>query len=109
MWKPFNCHFELLDSILISENSSNTALMLSEIMAANIVSSSFKGVTVSIVHQSFITVNSLSIIDSRISLAALAVYDSSVEFVGTTKLVDNRRSLLTYNTINVLTLYNHRQ
>ena len=90
-------HFELLDTILTSENGSSTALMLSEIMAANIVSCSFKGVTVSIVHQSFVTINSVSIFDSSASLAALAVYNSSVEFIGFTRLMNNQRALLAYN------------
>lgn len=49
------------------------------------------------IHQSFVTVHSLSILDSRAGLAALAVYDSSVEFIGITKLMNNQRALLVYN------------
>ena len=90
-------NFDLWDSVLISENGSSAVLVLNETVAANIVNCSFVGAAMSIVLQSFVTVNNTSISDSRAHPAALTVRDSNVEFIGSTKLMNNQRALFAYN------------
>ena len=90
-------NFDLWDSVLISENGSNTVLVLNETVAANIVNCSFVGAAMSIVQQSFVTINNTSISDNRAHPAALTVCDSNVEFIGSTKLMNNQRALSAYN------------
>ena len=89
--------FDLWDSILISENDSNTALILNETAGTSIVNCSFVAAAMSVVQQSFVTVNNISIFDNRAHPAALTVYDSIMEFIGPTKFMNNQRALLAYN------------
>ena len=89
--------FALRDSILISENDTGTVLVLNETVTANVVNCSFVGVGMSIVQQSFVTVDNISMSDNRANLAALTVYNSYVEFIGSTKLMNNQGALLAYN------------
>lgn len=90
-------NFALQHSILISENVSSTSLILNQTIAANIVNCSFQGTAVSIVHQSFVTTNDISISDNKANLAALTIYDSSVIFNGSTTFMSNQGTLLAYN------------
>ena len=90
-------NFALQDSILISENGSSTALVLNQTLAASIVNCSFQGAAVSIVHQSFVVTNDISISDNKANPAALMVYDSSVVFNGSTTFTSNQGTLLAYS------------
>ncbi|MCG8625360.1 MAG: hypothetical protein MJE68_25595, partial [Proteobacteria bacterium] len=94
-----NGKFTLQDSVLISENESSTVLVLNETAAANIINCSFEGAAVSIVRQSFVTINDISISDNRANVAALTVYDSQVVFNGSIIFMNNQGggTLLTYN------------
>ena len=90
-------NFTLRDSILISENGSSTVLILNKTAAANIVNCSFEGAAISIVSQSFVTINDISVSDNRVNVAAFTVYNSRVVFDGSTMFMNNQGTLLAYN------------
>ncbi len=92
-----NGKFTLRDSVLISENGSSTVLVLNETAAANIINCSFEGAVVSIISQSFVIIEDISVSDNRANMAALTVYSSRVLFNGSTIFMNNQGTLLAYN------------
>lgn len=90
--------FTFSDSAHVQNDTSTRAdLVLNRTETANIGDCLFIGTGLTIVKQSFVTINGITISENRNQAATLTVYDSRVDFTGSSLFTNNYGPLLAYN------------